>query len=488
MPFKKTPANILKRGIEYSPVGLLSSISLGAVQLRNGDITTTEFIDKLSAGLTGTAIAGLGWFLANSGMIKIGYKDDKEDEFNRQTGHQEYALEVFGYSVTLDWLVPSAMPMFVGATLYDMYTDENGGGISIKDGLAAIGNIMEPVFNLTMLEGVNRAIEAASYSQEDPITAVLMNAGVNFIGQFFPTIGGQVARTIDPVRRKNYTDKNSPLPKELDQLLNTARGKLPWLSSKVEPYIDIWGEEERTNSAWLRAFENFFSPANINELTPDNIEAMLMEVYKQTGDQRVLPSTPSKYFNVNNERVDLNARQYTQYSRTRGQTMRSVIEGLSQNAEFNSMEPRLKASALAYAIDYANQVGRKEIDSNYNVDGFVKAGLKTGDPVGGILKKINEKEITAKKTDYQLTAADALMNNDVDSLEAAIGAMYELYALQNPDASEKQLRSNVKNLLEDDVENLFKDADDATRDQIADTLAEVGIRYDWGKWMAKMEP
>ena len=87
-----------------------------------------------------------------------------------------------------------------------------------------------------MLEGVSSAIETASWSQQDPLSAVLMNSVTNYAGQFMPTIGGQIARTIDPIRRRNYVDKGSPLPSEVQSAINKMLGKVPGVSSNKEPY------------------------------------------------------------------------------------------------------------------------------------------------------------------------------------------------------------------------------------------------------------
>ena len=49
VPFKKTPINILKRGVEYSPAGLLYAITKGTARLRRGEITPNEYIDSLAS-------------------------------------------------------------------------------------------------------------------------------------------------------------------------------------------------------------------------------------------------------------------------------------------------------------------------------------------------------------------------------------------------------------------------------------------------------
>ena len=72
LPFKKTPANILVRAVEYSPVGLIKSLAVDTKKVKayvNGDVengmSPAQFIDDVSAGVTGTALVGLGVLLAS---------------------------------------------------------------------------------------------------------------------------------------------------------------------------------------------------------------------------------------------------------------------------------------------------------------------------------------------------------------------------------------------------------------------------------------
>ena len=70
LPFKKTPMNVAAEGIQYSPIGLLDSLTRGSINLRKGKINVHEYIDGISKGLTGTGIALLGYALTEAGILK----------------------------------------------------------------------------------------------------------------------------------------------------------------------------------------------------------------------------------------------------------------------------------------------------------------------------------------------------------------------------------------------------------------------------------
>ena len=61
IPFAKTPLNIIKRGVGYSPANLVRGIS-SLNKVKTGKVTATEAIDQLASGLSGTALLGLGTF------------------------------------------------------------------------------------------------------------------------------------------------------------------------------------------------------------------------------------------------------------------------------------------------------------------------------------------------------------------------------------------------------------------------------------------
>src|SRR5699024_1037127 len=93
MPFVKTPINMGKRGIEYSPLGLLRTVGKVHDMLAKGNATGADVIDSLSASLSGSAFLVLGVLLARAGMLKAGGDDDKESRFLDSLGFQSYAFK-----------------------------------------------------------------------------------------------------------------------------------------------------------------------------------------------------------------------------------------------------------------------------------------------------------------------------------------------------------------------------------------------------------
>lgn len=74
-----------------------------------------------------------------------------------------------------------------------------------------------------------------------------------------------MARTIDPVRRGVYVDKNEDMPAAFQRFFQSnIKAKLPFTNQSLQPRLDAWGRESAPKSLPLRAFENFVSPGYIS--------------------------------------------------------------------------------------------------------------------------------------------------------------------------------------------------------------------------------
>ena len=202
LPFKRTPANILVRGLEYSPAGLAKSvlpIKLGPLKgdlykVRKGEMSAAEAIDHAAAGLTGTGLLALGAYLASLGLVSGGADDDeKQEALDDLVGRQSYALNLpGGGSVTLDWLAPEALPFFMGVELVDAIGQNGFTGDGLVTALAASA---EPMLEMSMLQSLNDLIDSVSYAESSgKLPAIAGSALVSYLSQAIPTIGGQIER------------------------------------------------------------------------------------------------------------------------------------------------------------------------------------------------------------------------------------------------------------------------------------------------------
>lgn len=359
LPFKKTPVNILKRGVEYSPAGILDTVTRKAYQLKSGKISTAEFIDSLSAGLTGTGIMALGMWLASAGLLSGGLGDDKDDQFSKLQGEQEYALKIGDTSYTIDWAAPAALPLFVGAEIVDLYRDSKTGEVPLSKLLESLTNISEPMVNMSMLQGVKEAIENVKFSNQE-IPDIIFNSIASYMGQGVPTLLGQIARTADDTRRRNYVEQGSAFP-SLQMALQRNKSKIPGALQTQQPYVDAWGREEPTGNIAERAFSNFLSPGYTSEKQTSSMEKELERLYEETGDAGVLPSSAQKSITNQGEKYVLTAEEYTEYQRTMGKTSYELLSKLTGSSEYKKLTDEQRTDAVSEVYSYAKDLAKEEM-------------------------------------------------------------------------------------------------------------------------------
>lgn len=383
IPFTRTPANIVVRGVEYSPIGLARGLYNLGVNVKHGNMTAGEAIDQISSGLVGTALVGLGALLASQGVITGGGSDDEEQAaFDELRGFQPYALQIGGNSYTLDWLAPAALPFFTGAEIWNQLAgsgSEDEETNALEAVLQGIGHMTDPMLEMSMLSGISDLLDSVAYYQgSNSLWPVLSSSVTNYISQFFPSVFGAIERTIEDTRQSSYTDPTSIIPDDLQYPISQAMNRLPGEYNQVD-YIDAWGRTESTGSLAGRAASNFVSPGYYSRLSESEVEDELQRVYDATGGEyNVFPDRATMgNTTINGER--LTPEQYTEYATTLGQTRLAEVSALMETDAYKAMSDAEKARAIQEVYDYALQTAKHVIDPSYEVDSRYEKAAEYGD-------------------------------------------------------------------------------------------------------------
>lgn len=374
VPFKKTPINVVKRGLEYSPAGLIKAVTKDAVDLKKGTKTAAEVIDDVSKGLTGTGLMLLGYELASNGLVNgSGSEKKKEQNFDEMLGIQSYSLNVGDYSYTIDWSAPASLPIFMGVELFDAINNGDVDESTATKFFNAMANISEPVFSLTMLDGIETLVQSAAYGKNTPVTNIAGNIVQDYVGQAIPTVLGQLARTVDGTRRTTYQNETyktgvAPLDavlatKSMNSFLQRNQAKIPVLSKKLVPRLDAFGRTDTDDNVVRRAIENFLSPGYISKKNDGAVEAELNKLYAVNRNTAVLPGKAEGTITVNGKNVALNARQYMTYANTRGREAYNSLENLFQSNAYKYLTQEEKENAVQKVYQYANAVGKNQVSS-----------------------------------------------------------------------------------------------------------------------------
>ena len=402
MPFRKTPANILTTGLDYSPVGIAKAVKQAAVDVKSGKATAADAVDSLCEGLTGTGILALGAYLASEGLLNLRTGDDDDEEaFNKTLGHQDYALELGGRSYTLDWAVPAAIPLFAGAALVE-------GGMDFGGLMDAVSNIGDVVLETSMLSTFNDIIRNISYA-DNPMASAVGRVASSYASQFLPTVGGKIASALDDTVRKSYVESDtSQLERDAKYFGQTVLRKTPFAREAMQPSIDMWGEEVSNGDPLLRIIQNSVSPSTVKEIKNDAVTQEVRRLYEATG--KGLPSAAEKSFVVNGERKYLTGEEYTEYAKVMGQTRRQVLEPLLKSKGYQKMSDADKAKAVGYAYEYAKVKGKQAVSDYKASDSRVAKGMMQSamPPETYILYKVNADRDDNTRVDYVESAQTLL--------------------------------------------------------------------------------
>ena len=357
LPFKRTPINITKTGIEYSPIGLLKTVTKNSYDLKKGNITANQYIDNISKGLTGSGLFYLGYILASMGILKgKSDDDDKESQFKTALNRQDYSINIGDLSVTIDWLTPVSVPLLLGVSTFD--TKNKNSSLNMNTVTDMITNVANPIVELSFLQSFDTALD--SYSQ-DKLKGVVETMLSSYIGQYFPTLGAQIAKTIDPTVRSTSPSKNSPFTFG-EKVLRQTMSKIPGLSYLLEPSVDIYGNEvSRWENPLLRALDNLFDPASIKISKEDEVSKEIEKLYNRSKDSELIPTVYiSKTVTFDGKDYASNAKEYTEMKKIYGQTLYNSLDKLIKTDTYKNADIDEKETMIRYTYTYAKDIMKKE--------------------------------------------------------------------------------------------------------------------------------
>lgn len=364
LPFKKTPINIAKTALNYSPLGAIKTAA-EVKALKNGEMSAGVWIDHLAQNITGTALTVLGYLLAKSGVLTGAGDDDKEGKYDYQLGEQGYALKIGDQTYSLSWLTPVSMPLFVGANAYEQLVEDKGWSGDVV--METLAQTLDPLSEMSFLSGLDSALSSYD-SGIEKFMGIGKSAIQNYATQFVPTALSQVAAITDDTKRSTKVAADSDF-KMLDETVNKIKYKIPGLRNTLEPSTDIWGNEiKQSDNVLTRAFESAIAPYARKEDISTEIDAEIKELYGETGDDGLIPSIPDNYVNYNGEKYNMSAEEYTDFKKTYGQTAYEMLEELFETTTYQNSTSEERAELVNRVYDYARDQAKLNYLAQEGVD------------------------------------------------------------------------------------------------------------------------
>ena len=382
MPFVKTPANIIQRAIEYSPVGIVKN-AIQTVRELNHAMTENEIMDfdqqrfatETARNIIGSIMFTAAIMAAKSGALTGGYSEDKDmAQAQREAGMQEYALHNplgFNGDVDVSWAPVVGNNMVAAAAAWDAASKpELTMGQRIGQGLTAG---LRTQFESSALQGLQRLVGGSNYSSSnggDLLTNAVdtLKSGAT---QFIPSLARQAAATADPYRRQ-LTGANPD-----DYYMNSVLNSIPGLRQNLQPRISRTGEymEQNVgrNGLW-KAFDNFINPATVTRGTEDVVRDEAMRLFEATGNN--IAFQPGVTINdLKSEDHVPTAEEYTRYQQAAYGNMNQIATQVINSSYYQNLTDGEKETLLDSIYKAVKSVEKANIlgSDKSNLSGAAKA-------------------------------------------------------------------------------------------------------------------
>lgn len=402
LTFTNVPGSVGSKIYDYTAGGFIKSAKeLYHAAMKDGQFNQRHFVDYLARSITGiTGVALLGGLIAK-GILTGSYDDDKDKaDLEREMGIQKNAINlsalgrlVKGEDTKLkkgdkfynfDWVQPVSGLAILGANLYKKAT-----GNSQADTSGIVSNLddeneyyvktkTEPNYGDLAMEffttTANQVADMSSlgnfsdlFKGYEGLGGNLADIPGNFASSFIPTLSNNIAQYTDETAR-NTKDNTSKFKTSINKIIN----KIPKLRETLEPKVNTLGKEKQQYVNGNDFVSTFLNPGYYTTYDPSDVQQELMDVYEETGDKTIFPSTSPGSITFKKETVKLKPEGVTEFQKASGQYASSVYDALLDSDFYKTLEPSDKAKILTQVATDSTDVGKAavgiETDNYFKLD------------------------------------------------------------------------------------------------------------------------
>ena len=426
MPFTQTPANMVARSLDYSPVGLAKGVK--DFYTKGGN--PAEYIDEIAKGLTGSAGMVLGAALYKSGVLTGAESDNANKKaFDKQNGFLPFAIHVPDTNIyyRISDFQPGMMSVITGAAWAQAASGDETPEQAAKGAVTAFTNTLADNSNLSNIGDL--------FGNYEGLGGGLWDAALGLPQSMIPSLSNAVAKTTDTTVRNPY-DATDPIQSQKNQIV----AKIPGLSKELPAAYDAWGNEKQRDNA---AFEQFLDPAAFTNQTTSNRDKEIQRLYEATGDIGVYP--PSIKNGTDVDGLKLDNTQTSEYQRTAGQVNSQSVEEVMRSDEYRQADDATRVKMLKSAYEIGREAGKEAAKPDYvseNKDylAYKENGIRDAlltSSVGAVLDKARDEKRTATgNADANLNKAERW--NAIPSLDS-YDDMVSAYLLNGSDDTAQKL-------------------------------------------------
>jgi hypothetical protein len=384
-----TPANLLMRAIDFSPVGIFRGLyQIGAATMRASKLGVTrgqaldkrKFVEQLSRGITGTmGFTAVGYYLAGLGILTGAPDPDAEvKQLQRSVGIAPYqvnfsALQRWVFSgfdreqakrqdgdtmINYDWMQPVAVSLAIGTNLdkaeKEWMKDEKMGSVgSYFTGMwDAFDAGVTTLFQQPLIQGVTRLF--TTYPGDTP-TDKFIDVAAGLPSSFVPTAVNQ-ARTLEDNQKRLTFDNNNKLMPFFTKVVD----RLPFASRSLPIEYDGLGKPvEKYQDGSNNLFNVLLNPAFVTQYKGDKSAKTALEYIERTGDKIAAPRIPEKKLE---DKTKLSREEFSRLLKITGDKQNQFLDGVDEimnNPEFTDVA---RNRIYERALRRANERARREFE------------------------------------------------------------------------------------------------------------------------------
>lgn len=389
LKYAKTPANLIMRGIDFSPIGLMRGLGeLTPLIFKREAFNQQKAVMALSRGITGTlGLTGLGYVLTDAGILTGSSSSDADiRSLDTQTGKGEYkvnwsALERY-ITGGLDknaaqwqkgdrifdwgWLQPMAISIAMGVNAQQSVAKQNAEGTKSYIGVAkdALVGSLKSILQQPLLQGVQNLVSGVSnvarYGSWTGIANIFKGAPASFV----PAVSGQARNFTDNTARNTYD------PNGWKQALNMVLNKIPGLDKQLPVAYNTLGQANEQiqggqSNTLAQGLKSFASPVKMTNYTVSPEAKMIIDLINSSGSTTVAPRSPKKYLMIDKKKVDLTPDQYSEIQQQTGQATQRALSRLAPMLANPKITDEIKVKEVVGVLDKVGQQVRNNLNKEY---------------------------------------------------------------------------------------------------------------------------
>ena len=320
MPFLQTPTNILKQGIEYSPLGVSTIPGAKAP------------IEQLSRAIIGTGVFLGAYQLAQNGLTSWeSPSSETERELYYAAGMQPYSVKIGDKWVSFSKLGPLSYPIAMAAALADA-EKKNPDKDMVANLTSGVSGILGFFGDQSYVRSIGDLVDVIQGGVNVGPTA-LSAEGANLAGQLIPykSFLTWLGRITDPTYRK------------ASGFVDRLKKDIPIIGEKLEPYTDIYGKPSVRDHHGLNAV----SPYKVTQEKPQ--EKQMLDKYQVGKVNRAVEKRADDAFQAGDKKAQVTGGifRYIDDTGALKKIDTSVVTSLPSSTPYEKAVKEKKAYTLA---------------------------------------------------------------------------------------------------------------------------------------------